>query len=76
MLSPSTRGTDAGGKLYGYFQLASVEHYLILHPTKRVIIHHHRSGGGVGTALRHDGTLLLDPPGIELDVTACFATVS
>jgi len=28
VLSPSTSGVDAGGKLFGYFQLPSVEHYL------------------------------------------------
>jgi len=75
VLSPSTQGMDAGGKLYGYFQLPSVKHYLILDPAKHVIIHHYRSGHGIGTALLRDGTLKLDPPGIEFVVAACFRTV-
>ena len=75
VLSPSTRGTDAGGKLYGYFQLPSVRHYLIVDPAKRVLIHHRRVGADVTTALRHDGTVRLDPPGIAFAVADCFVTL-
>jgi len=75
VLSPSTRGMDAGGKLYGYFQLVSVHHYLLVDPARCVIIHHRRTGDGVATALLHEGTLRLDPPGITLEVADCFATL-
>lgn len=56
VLSPSTQGMDAGGKLYGYFQLPSVKHYLIIDPAKHVITHHYRLGNGVGTSLLRDGS--------------------
>ncbi len=38
VLSPSTVAVDHGRKLSGYFSLASVEHYLILDPHRRVVI--------------------------------------
>jgi len=75
VLSPSTSGVDAGGKLFGYFQLPSVEHYLIIDPVKRVIIHHARAGSGVETALLREGIVRLNPPGIEFSVVSCFTTL-
>lgn len=75
VLSPSTRGVDAGGKLVGYFELPSVEHYLIIDPARRVIIHHARAGHGIDTALLRDGRVKLHPPGIEFDVASCFASL-
>lgn len=75
VLSPSTRGMDAGGKLYGYFQLPSVHHYMIVDPDKYVIIHHCRTESGIETSLLRDGAVRLDPPGIELEVADCFVTL-
>ncbi len=49
VLSPSTAATDTGGKLAGYFAVPSVAHYLIIHPTKRVVTHHRRVGGHMET---------------------------
>ena len=45
VLSPSTAAIDHGRKLSGYFSLPSVEHYLILDPERRVVIHHKRGAG-------------------------------
>jgi Uma2 family endonuclease len=45
VLSPSTAAIDPGRKLSGYFSLPSVEHYLILDPEWRVVIHHKRGTG-------------------------------
>jgi Uma2 family endonuclease len=42
VLSPSTAAIDHGRKLSGYFSLLSVQHYLILDPDRRVVIHHKR----------------------------------
>jgi Uma2 family endonuclease len=39
VLSPSTRRIDASAKLAGYFRLASVAHYLIVDPNRRLVIH-------------------------------------
>jgi Uma2 family endonuclease len=67
VLSPSTRRVDASAKLAGYFRLASVVHYLIVDPNKRLVIHHAcQTGDVIATRIVTDGTIGLDPPGLEL----------
>lgn len=73
VLSPSTRGYDAGGKLAGYFLVPTVEHYLILDPERAVAVHHRRAGAIVETRIVSGGTVALDPPGIEIAVADLFA---
>jgi len=69
VLSPSTSYTDTGGKFIGYFSLPSVRHYLIVDPEKRAIVHHVRSDDGqIASTTVTEGTLILDPPGIEVTV--------
>jgi Uma2 family endonuclease len=69
VLSPSTSYTDTGGKFIGYFSLPSVRHYLIVDPEKRAIVHHARSDDGqIASTTATEGTLILDPPGIEVTV--------
>lgn len=70
--SPSTRRTDAGEKLTGYFRVASIQHYLMVDPDRRTVIHHRRAGDGIETAFVQDGTLTLEPPGLELPVSSLF----
>src|SRR5271157_2304404 len=73
VLSPSTAATDHGRKLRGYFSLPSVEHYLILDPERRVVIHHKRGqGDAIETRVLSDGVAKLDPPGFEVSVGALF----
>ena len=73
VLSPSTAAIDHGRKLSGYFSLASVQHYLILDPDRRVVIHHKRgSGDAIETRVLTDGVARLDPPGFEVAVEALF----
>lgn len=73
VLSPSTRHIDASAKLSGYFQVASVQHYLIVDPEGRPTLHHKRQADGqVLTTITTAGVLKLDPPGIEVDVAAFF----
>ena len=75
VLSPSTAADDHGVKLDGYFSLASVHHYLILDPDRRVMIHHRRGhAGAIETRVLRDGVVVLDPPGFEAQVAAFFAT--
>ena len=45
VLSANTAAIDHGRKLSGYFSPPSVEHYLILAPELRVVIHHKRGSG-------------------------------
>ena len=69
VLSPSTRHIDASAKLAGYFRVSSVQHYLIVDPDQRLVIHHASSGvDTLATRIMHDGRLALDPPGIEVAV--------
>ena len=67
VLSPSTRHIDVSLKLAGYFGLPSVLHYLVLDTAKRLVIHHARSTGGtILTRVITEGTIALNPPGLEI----------
>lgn len=73
VLSPSTRSVDAGAKLAGYFGLPSVQHYLMVDPERRAVIHHRRGSGElIETRVVREGGLALDPPGMELDLADLF----
>jgi Uma2 family endonuclease len=73
VLSPGNAVTDLRDKLQGYFRVPSIQHYLIVDPDKRIVIHHARgSGDVVGTRIISEGTVRLDPPGIELTVGELF----
>ena len=73
VLSPSTAAIDHGRKLSGYFSLVSVQHYLILDPDRRVVIHHKRgSRDAIETRVLTEGAARLDPPGFEVAVEALF----
>ena len=72
--SSSTRSVDTGFKLARYFSLASVRHYLMIDPVKRLVIHHRRGADGlIVTRISSDGTLDLTPPGLVLPVAELFA---
>jgi Uma2 family endonuclease len=73
VLSPSTRHIDASAKLAGYFRIASVSHYLIVDPDKRLAIHHARGERDViATRVVGEGALRFDPPGIEVSIGDLF----
>ena len=74
VLSPSTHYRDFGVKLAGYFQVASVQHYLILDPDRRRLIHHRRGEGLIETRVLGEGALKLEPPGLVIAVTELFPT--
>ena len=74
VLSPSSKRIDVSLKLAGYFLLPSVAHYLIVDPTQPSIIHHARgSGDTILTRIVTDGTITLDPPGLELAVADIYS---
>jgi Uma2 family endonuclease len=74
VLSPSARHIDLSAKLADYFRLASVAHYLIVDPEKPRIIHHARGKGDtILTRIVSEGTISLDPPGIELAMGDVYA---
>jgi Uma2 family endonuclease len=66
--SHSTGAFDAGGKLYDYFRLPSLRHYLIVRAEERIVIHLERRADGELTTriVRDGGPVALDPPGIVL----------
>jgi Uma2 family endonuclease len=74
VLSPSTAADDHGVKLDGYFSLGNVNHYLILDPDRRVMIHHRRAhAGAIETRVLREGKVTVDPPGFDAQVVAFFA---
>jgi Uma2 family endonuclease len=65
--SPSTADGDPDAKLHGYFSVASVQHYLIVHPATRHVVHHRRlPDGAIATELGGDRAIRFDPPGFVL----------
>jgi Uma2 family endonuclease len=73
VLSPSTRHIDTSAKLKSYFRLPSVLHYLILDTSSRTVIHHERDRAGqIHTAIRNEGELTLEPPGLAMPIAALF----
>ena len=73
VLSPGTGAHDTGAKLAGYFRVASVGHYLIVDPLRRIVVHHRRAGDVIETRIVSEGGLGLDPPGITVSVGEMFA---
>jgi Uma2 family endonuclease len=74
VLSPSPGGCDAGAKLDDYFRLPSLCHYLLAKLERRSVIHHRRLApeGPIETILRSGEVLILDPPGISLDLDVIY----
>ena len=74
VLSPATAAFDHGAKLEGYFSLASLAHYLLIDPERRVVILHSRGREGViETRILRDGEIKLDPPGLAFAFDELFA---
>lgn len=73
VVSRSSRSTDSGAKLGDYFMIPSVRHYLVANADTGTITHHCRSeGGDISTRILREGELMLDPPGLTLDVGSLF----
>jgi len=72
VLSPGTASTDTGGKLADYFRVPSVAHYLIVHPIRRMVTHHRRTGIGFETLVVVNGPITMDPPGIIVTVEELY----
>jgi Uma2 family endonuclease len=73
VLSPSTRAVDMRIKVRRYFELPSIQHYLILDPEDHSVIHHARGpGDALLTRIVSEGELRLDPPGFRVEARALF----
>lgn len=74
VLSPNAASVDAGGNPADYFRLASVQHYLLVRPTRREIIHHRWMVERIDTQIVRAGAVELDPPGITLSLDKVHGT--
>lgn len=72
VLSPKTASVDAGGKLADYFRITSVQHYLLVRPSRPEIIHHRRIVDKIETLIIREGFVDLTPPGIRLSLTEIY----
>jgi Uma2 family endonuclease len=73
VLSPSTRHVDLSAKLAGYLRVSSIVHYLIVDPVQPLVIHHVRQAGDTFlTRVVRDGTIALDPPGMEITIAEVY----
>jgi len=73
VLSPSTARKDLTVKLAGYFDVPTIEHYVIADWEACELIHYRRAGNGISRpAILTGGALRLDPPGIEIAVADVF----
>ena len=67
--SPSSERDDTGEKLVEYFSVASIQHYLIVNPVKKVVVHHARGqGGDIVTRIASSGAINLTPPGMMVPI--------
>jgi Uma2 family endonuclease len=74
VLSPSTESRDSAHKLVEYFRVPSIQHYLIVNPVARRIVHHGRGAGeALETRIIASGPVRLDPRGLEIAVEDVFA---
>jgi len=73
VVSPSSTRSDTNAKLDGYFKIPSVQHYLIVISQGNHVVHYRRDENGNHQAnLIHGGRISLDPPGLEVEVSAFF----
>ena len=72
--SPSTQNIDVIQKLALYFRNKNILHYLIVLPARKIVIHHNRkTDSEIMTTICSTGALILDPPGLSLDIEEVFA---
>ena len=71
VLSPSTMRRDLTTKVAGYALVASIEHYVVIDPEERAVLHFRRKGDALAPPeqpVAADGVLRLEPPGLEVPV--------
>ena len=69
VLSPSSQTHDRVRKLFNYFRVPSIAHYLTVDLEQRRIGHHWRGPDGtIMAAIVRGDSLMLDPPGLRLSL--------
>ncbi|MCA9571559.1 MAG: Uma2 family endonuclease [Myxococcales bacterium] len=73
VLSPSTRDFDQGAKFDCYRRLASLQHYVLVDPETRHVIHLARQAGGWFRLDIEEGAVDLSGVGIQIPLDAIYA---
>jgi Uma2 family endonuclease len=74
--SVSSENDDTSAKLIDYFSVTSIQHYLVILPRQRGVVHYQRGERDkIDTRIAHDGEIVLAPPGITLAVAALLGPV-
>ena len=73
VLSPPSRSLDSGAKLIDYFRVRSLRHYLVVDAIRLLVVHHQRTATGAIKTSIVDGEVLLDSPGLTLELAAFLA---
>ncbi len=75
--TPASMRRDLAIKVEGYSRVASIEHFVVIDPLERQVLHYRRKGDLlVPPAAPTEGTLHLDPPGLDISIEAMLAPVS
>ena len=73
VVSPTSGRRDRVRKRHDYFSLPSVEHYLVVEPGDRTVLHFDRANWqGDGRPLAEADMIDFTPPGLRLPVRRCF----
>jgi Uma2 family endonuclease len=73
VISPSSGERDQGPKFVDYASVASIQHYLVIFPEKKMLIRHSRlPDDRWATTFVREGEITLDPPGLALSVSEFF----
>ena len=75
VLSPPTESIDLADKLADYFKVPSIHHYLNVRARRREVILHSRSGAEIVSRVINLGSIVLDPPGISIDLADIYPPV-
>lgn len=74
--SPGSSNNDYRRKRRLYEAMPSVRHYLLIEPDERLVWHFEKQADGLFMPrMVRDGTVLLDPPGVRLDLAAVYAGI-
>jgi Uma2 family endonuclease len=72
VLSPSTQSIDLADKLADYFKVATIQHYLIVRARRHEVILHSRADSEIISRVINIGSIVLDPPGITIDLADLY----
>jgi Uma2 family endonuclease len=73
VMSPSSEADDTLRKWFGYRQIASLKHYLVLAQDRRVVQIHSRAGDLWRERFVSEGAVELDDPPLRIEVEALYA---